>query len=201
MKSSWKNVAEPVLFFLFLLLIWEILVHVVQVPAFILPPPRDLWVALWDKLPILGNHALTFGHDFAVGVHRVQAVHGCDESWTLIGFHAAPRQVCHPCGDARAGVQDVRCFFARKSPQLADVSHGERALPADLPLDMFATRREQFIDHTPAAGNHNRPMASLNQRAGDFNGAALHTAALKRGDKLNDGYRARRRHGGMIREG
>jgi NitT/TauT family transport system permease protein len=58
MKSSWKNVAEPVLFFLFLLLVWEILVHVVQVPAFILPPPRDLWVAFWEKLPILGNHAL-----------------------------------------------------------------------------------------------------------------------------------------------
>jgi ABC-type nitrate/sulfonate/bicarbonate transport system permease component len=29
-----------------------------QVPAFILPPPRDLWTAFFNKLPILGNHAL-----------------------------------------------------------------------------------------------------------------------------------------------
>ncbi len=61
MKFSWKNIAEPVLFFLGLLVLWEILVEVIKVPAFILPPPRDLWVAFIKKLPILGNHAfITF---------------------------------------------------------------------------------------------------------------------------------------------
>jgi NitT/TauT family transport system permease protein len=60
-KFSWKNVAEPVLFFLALLVLWEILVEVIKVPSFILPPPRDLWVAFIRKLPILGNHAfITF---------------------------------------------------------------------------------------------------------------------------------------------
>lgn len=58
MKSSWKNVVEPVLFFLALLVLWEILVEVIKVPAFILPPPRDLWTAFFNKLPILGHHAL-----------------------------------------------------------------------------------------------------------------------------------------------
>src|SRR5207302_716275 len=42
-KSSWKNIAEPVLFFIALLILWEILVEVIRVPSFILPPPGDLW--------------------------------------------------------------------------------------------------------------------------------------------------------------
>jgi NitT/TauT family transport system permease protein len=57
-KSSWKNIAEPVLFFAALLVLWEILVEVIKVPAFILPPPVDLYLAFMKKLPILGNHAL-----------------------------------------------------------------------------------------------------------------------------------------------
>lgn len=82
MKFSWKNVAEPVLFFLALLVLWEILVEVIKVPAFILPPPHDLWTAFIKKLPILGNHAfitfieafggfvlsLVFGVGFAISV-------------------------------------------------------------------------------------------------------------------------------------
>ena len=58
MKASWKNIAEPILFFLVLLVLWEILVEIIQVPAFILPPPRDLWMAFLKKLPILGRHSL-----------------------------------------------------------------------------------------------------------------------------------------------
>jgi NitT/TauT family transport system permease protein len=57
-KSSWKNVAEPVVFFFVLLVLWEILVEVIKVPSFILPPPRDLWTAFFKKLPILGHHSL-----------------------------------------------------------------------------------------------------------------------------------------------
>ncbi len=58
MQFSVKNIAEPVLFFVALLVLWEVLVNLVDVPSFILPPPRDLWVAFVDKLPILGSHAL-----------------------------------------------------------------------------------------------------------------------------------------------
>jgi NitT/TauT family transport system permease protein len=57
-KSSWKNIAEPVVFFITLLILWEILVEVIQVPSFILPPPGDLWVAFIKKLPILGHHSV-----------------------------------------------------------------------------------------------------------------------------------------------
>jgi NitT/TauT family transport system permease protein len=60
-KFSWKDIAEPVVFFVALLVLWEILVEVIKVPSFILPPPRDLWTAFIKKLPILGNHAfITF---------------------------------------------------------------------------------------------------------------------------------------------
>jgi len=60
-KFSWKDIAEPVIFFVALLVLWEILVEVIKVPSFILPPPRDLWTAFIKKLPILGNHAfITF---------------------------------------------------------------------------------------------------------------------------------------------
>jgi NitT/TauT family transport system permease protein len=64
-KFSWKNAAEPILFFVALLVLWEILVEVIKVPAFILPPPGDLWSAFIKKLPILGNHAfITFVEAF-----------------------------------------------------------------------------------------------------------------------------------------
>ena len=58
MKSSWKNLAEPVVLFVIILVLWEILVEIIQVPSFILPPPRDLWTAFMKKLPVLGHHAL-----------------------------------------------------------------------------------------------------------------------------------------------
>jgi len=82
LKFSLKNIAEPALFFVALLVLWEILVKVVNVPAFILPPPRDLYTSLMAKYFILGHHSLiTFieavggfalsfvlGVSFAVGV-------------------------------------------------------------------------------------------------------------------------------------
>ena len=61
MKIVWKNVAEPVVFFVALLVLWELLVRLTAVPSFILPPPGDLWTSLIQKLPILGTHAwITF---------------------------------------------------------------------------------------------------------------------------------------------
>ena len=58
MKPSVKNILEPILFFAFLLLLWEILVEFIKVPTFILPPPRDLWTAFLERLPVLGTHSL-----------------------------------------------------------------------------------------------------------------------------------------------
>ena len=58
MKPTTRNIIEPIVFFLALLVLWEILVEIIKVPAFILPPPRDLWVAFTKKLPIVGHHAL-----------------------------------------------------------------------------------------------------------------------------------------------
>ena len=58
MNASVKNIVEPLLFFAVLLILWEILVEVIKVPSFILPPPRDLWTAFFKKLPILGHHSI-----------------------------------------------------------------------------------------------------------------------------------------------
>ena len=61
MKASTRNIIEPIVFFLALLVLWEILVEIIKVPAFILPPPRDLWISFVNKLPIIGHHAwITF---------------------------------------------------------------------------------------------------------------------------------------------
>ena len=58
MKPTLSRILEPLIFFAALLILWEVMVEVIKVPTFILPPPRDLWTALINKLPILGNHAL-----------------------------------------------------------------------------------------------------------------------------------------------
>jgi len=57
-KFSLKDIAEPLIFFVILLLLWEVLVEIIKIPAFILPPPRDLYVAFVDKFYILYKHAL-----------------------------------------------------------------------------------------------------------------------------------------------
>lgn len=53
-----KNLAEPLIFFLALLALWELLVEIIKVPAFILPPPRDLYTAFMAKRSIVGQHAV-----------------------------------------------------------------------------------------------------------------------------------------------
>lgn len=75
MKLSLKDIAEPVLFFLALLLVWEILVKFARVPAFILPPPKDLYHAFTAKFFILGHHSLiTFAE--AVGGFALSLILG-----------------------------------------------------------------------------------------------------------------------------
>jgi NitT/TauT family transport system permease protein len=57
-KLPVRTVVEPLLFFAGLLILWEILVELIKIPAFILPPPGDLWLSFMKKLPILANHSL-----------------------------------------------------------------------------------------------------------------------------------------------
>ena len=76
MRFSAKNLAEPIVFFAALLVLWEILVEIIRVPAFILPPPKSLYEAFVSKFFILGNHAWItfleavggFGLSFILGV-------------------------------------------------------------------------------------------------------------------------------------
>lgn len=56
--SNRENFLEPVLFFISLLVFWEVMVEVFNVPDFILPPPRALWASFIKKLPILANHGV-----------------------------------------------------------------------------------------------------------------------------------------------
>jgi NitT/TauT family transport system permease protein len=55
---AWKNTAERILFFFGLIVLWEVLVRVVRVPAFILPPPIDLYRSFVSKMAILGDHSV-----------------------------------------------------------------------------------------------------------------------------------------------
>ncbi|MFQ5849925.1 MAG: ABC transporter permease [Candidatus Binatia bacterium] len=75
MKFSVKNIAEPVAFFAVLLALWEILVRIIHVPDFILPPPRDLYAAFVAMFYIIVFHAgITFGE--AVGGFALSFVLG-----------------------------------------------------------------------------------------------------------------------------
>ncbi len=75
MKSSIKNIAEPLLFFGGLLLLWEFLVRMTDVPDFILPPPRDLYTAFTENLYVIAIHSVvTFAE--AVGGFALSFVLG-----------------------------------------------------------------------------------------------------------------------------
>jgi NitT/TauT family transport system permease protein len=82
LRFSWKNIAEPIIFFAVLLVLWEILVEVIKVPSFILPAPRELWFAFLKKLPVLGHHSFItfveavggFGLSLVLGVTFAVAV-------------------------------------------------------------------------------------------------------------------------------
>ena len=61
MRTSWRNIAEPVFFFLALIVLWQVLVTVIKIPTFILPTPGELVASFVKKLPILGSHSfITF---------------------------------------------------------------------------------------------------------------------------------------------
>ncbi len=58
MKSSIKNIAETLLFFGGLLLLWEFLVRMTDIPDFILPPPRELYTAFNANLYVIAIHSV-----------------------------------------------------------------------------------------------------------------------------------------------
>jgi NitT/TauT family transport system permease protein len=76
LKSSIKNIAEPLIFFAVLLLLWEFLVRKTNVPDFILPPPRDLITALIGNWYVISIHSVVtfteavggFALSFVLGV-------------------------------------------------------------------------------------------------------------------------------------
>src|SRR5438067_5913110 len=75
MKLPVRTVVEPLLFFAGLLILWEILVELIKIPAFILPPHGDLLLSFMNKLPSLANHSLiTFAE--AVGGFALSLVLG-----------------------------------------------------------------------------------------------------------------------------
>lgn len=83
MKISLKDIAEPVIFFIALLVLWEVLVRVGHVPAFILPPPKDLYNSFIAKFFILGHHSLiTFAE--AVGGFALSFVLGVAFSIAIV---------------------------------------------------------------------------------------------------------------------
>lgn len=58
MKFNFRNIVEPIIFFVVLIVLWELLVYLVRIPSFLLPPPRDLYFAFVEKFPVLSNHAV-----------------------------------------------------------------------------------------------------------------------------------------------
>ncbi len=58
MKSSIKNIIEPVIFFTVLLVLWEVLLRMTDIPDFILPPPRDLYTAFFANLYVISIHSV-----------------------------------------------------------------------------------------------------------------------------------------------
>ena len=78
MKSSVKNIAEPLIFFAALLVLWEVLVRMTNIPDFILPPPMDLYTALTANVYVIAIHS---------GVTFAEAVGGFALSFILgVGF-------------------------------------------------------------------------------------------------------------------
>jgi NitT/TauT family transport system permease protein len=75
LKFSLKDIAEPVVFFVALLVLWEVLVQVAHIPSFILPPPKNLYTSFVGKFYILGHHSMiTFAE--AVGGFALSFVLG-----------------------------------------------------------------------------------------------------------------------------
>jgi NitT/TauT family transport system permease protein len=75
LKFSVKNILEPLGFFIALVVGWEVLVRVIRVPDFILPPPMDLYTAFVGSFHILAVHSvITFAE--AVGGFALSLVLG-----------------------------------------------------------------------------------------------------------------------------
>jgi NitT/TauT family transport system permease protein len=108
-KRISRDALEPLIFFVALLVLWEILVELVQVPSFILPPPRDLYYSFVTKLPVIGPHAVvTFaealggfalsfvlGVLFAVGVVHSRHLHNTLYPLIVI-LYAMPKSAFAP---------------------------------------------------------------------------------------------------------
>jgi len=52
-----RRILSPILFFVAVLVVWEIAVRAFAVPAYILPPPTRILAAFFVHLPLLAAHA------------------------------------------------------------------------------------------------------------------------------------------------
>ena len=114
MKSSWKNIAEPVLFFIALLILWEILVEVIRVPSFIdvveaaILDGTSSWQRLrFVVLPIIRNVVL-IGATFRL----LDAFRSADTIFTLTGGGPGRVTTVVPYNLYLQGFQDFRIGYA-----------------------------------------------------------------------------------------
>jgi ABC-type nitrate/sulfonate/bicarbonate transport system permease component len=68
-----------VIFFTVLLVLWEVLLRMTDIPDFILPPPRDLYTAFIANLYVISIHSVVtfteavggFALSFIFSIHNV----------------------------------------------------------------------------------------------------------------------------------
>ncbi len=85
-----------------------------------------------------GDDFFAPGHDLAIAVHRVQAMHGGDKARPAIFRHTFPGLVRHPGRHARAGMQDVHLLFLEKGTQAPHPAQGPEGFLANGPLQVAA---------------------------------------------------------------
>ena len=81
---------RPLLVASVLLALWEALVRALEIPAFILPPPSRVAVALAENAALLGRNAGITALEILLGLILGTAM-GCASGLTLVRFGAARR--------------------------------------------------------------------------------------------------------------
>lgn len=65
---KWSDTLIPVVITLGLLILWEVLVRVMHVPAYILPPPSAIGICAVTKAPLIWPHALATALEIVLGI-------------------------------------------------------------------------------------------------------------------------------------
>ncbi len=134
-----------------------------------------------------GDDALAAGHDGAVAIGSVRAVHGGEKSRPPFRFELAPSHVRDPGRQPRAGVQNVDLLAQQQLAQRPHVVERERALLADGPGDVPCAGRLQLRHHSSPGRHHQRAMPAATQLARHLHRTALDPASVQRGQHLQYG--------------